>query len=198
MNWEEILKPFASNLPFLVTVVVVLSAATVTYRSNRRSVESQNQLAEKARDAAHQDKISEFRHKWLQEVRETSADLAKVYHDCRINHFLKEREFEFSIKMSGTPTGNEEHLKNCELYESKFINSRLEFYKLSSKLFLLFKPRDPQVIELTSKINEITLSLKENPSRLSDDDIEFVLCNVQKLLKHEWEVTKSRSWQKNT
>jgi hypothetical protein len=42
-----------NNLPFLTTISIVIAAATVTYRSNRKSVESQNLLAEKARKSAH-------------------------------------------------------------------------------------------------------------------------------------------------
>ncbi len=77
-----------SNIPFLVTICVVVCAATVTYRSNRKSVESQNRLsqatlekqtilANEAKDAEHQNKISEFRHQWIQEVRGTSLNYLK-------------------------------------------------------------------------------------------------------------------------
>jgi hypothetical protein len=58
-NWQEMIL---ANLSFSITAIIILSAAAVTYRSNRKSVESQSALSRKARETEHQSKISEFRH----------------------------------------------------------------------------------------------------------------------------------------
>ena len=198
MSKTEEMTIILNNLPFLITICIIVAAATVTYRSNRKSVESQNQLAEKARSAAHEDKISEFRHSWLQEVRNTSSELSKTLHECRMYYTLKQREFDYSVQMSGTPTGNKEHLENCENYESKYIQSRAEFYKIHSKLVLLFKPSDSQVINLMDLLKNVRSALYDNPLQVNDELIDAVLAELQKVLKTEWETTKSRTWSKST
>ncbi len=45
------------NLPFLITIAVVVAAATVTYKSNRKSVDSQNRLAQQQRQVSIRDLI---------------------------------------------------------------------------------------------------------------------------------------------
>jgi hypothetical protein len=192
------LEIILNNLPFLTTIFIVIAAATVTYRSNRKSVESQNLLAEKARKSAHEDKISEFRHSWLQEVRNTSSELSKTLHDCRMYYTLKQREFDYSVQMSGTQTGNKEHLENYEKFESKYIQSRSEFYKLHSKIILLFKPSDSQTTSLMNLLNEVRTSLYDNPLQVDDDKLGLLLGELQIILKKEWETTKSRTWSKDT
>ncbi|EJB8506519.1 hypothetical protein [Vibrio parahaemolyticus] len=198
-----------SNIPFLVTICVVVCAATVTYRSNRKSVESQNRLsqatlekqtilANEAKDAEHQNKISEFRHQWIQEVRGTSSELSKVLHRCKVYYTLKQREFEHSVHMSGTPSGNQNHPDACDKYESKYIESRAEFYQLYSKIVLLFKPSDSQTENLLILLNQMRLALYNNPSQVTDESIDAILTELQNILKTEWEVTKSRTWVQNT
>ena len=196
-----------ANLPFLLTICIVISAATVTYRSNRKSVELQNklsqkalkeqsELAAKAKTAEHENKISEFRHQWLQEVRNTSAELSKILHECKMNYTLKQREFDHSVQMSGTPSGNQQHLDACEKFESKYIESRANFYQLHSKLILLFKPSDSQTDTLVNLLKDTRIALYDNPLQVTDDKIDAIISELQKILKDEWEVTKSRTWVK--
>lgn len=191
------MQQLLENLPFLITICVILAAATVTYRSNRKSIESQNLLGEKSRDAAHQDKISEFRHSWLQEVRNTSAELSKILHECKMNYTLKQREFDHSIQTSGTATGNQQHLNACEKFESKYIATRSDFYKLHAKLVLLFKPSDTQTGALMDLLAETRSALYDNPLKVTDEMIDDIMGELQNILKNEWEVTKSRTWVKN-
>lgn len=100
--------------------------------------------------------------------------------------------------MSGTPTGNKDHIENCQNYESKYIQSRAEFYKIHSKLVLLFKPSDSQVINLMDLLNNVRSALYDNPLQVTDELIDAVLAELQKVLKTEWETTKSRTWSKSS
>lgn len=198
MSKSEAMTIILNNLPFLITICIIIAAATVTFRSNRKSVESQNELAEKARNAAHEDKISEFRHSWLQEVRNTSSELSKILHECRMYYTLRQREVDYSIQMSASTTGNKGHLENCDKFEAKYVQSRSDFYKLHSKLVLLFKPSDSQTTILMELLDDIRTALYENPLQVSDDMVDSVLSELQRILKTEWETTKSRTWSKNT
>lgn len=198
MSRLEVMAVILNNLPFLITICIIIAAATVTYRSNRKSVESQNELAEKARNAAHEDKISEFRHSWLQEVRNTSSELSKTLHECKMFYTLKQREFDHAGQMSGTESGNQQHLDNGEKFEEKYIQSRSDFYKLHSKLVLLFKPSDSKTSKLMNLLNDVRTALYDNPLQVNDDKIDSVLAELQKILKTEWETTKSRTWSKDT
>ena len=74
-NWLDITL---SNLPFLITMLIVLVTGFVTYRSNRSSITNQNTNEQ-------ENKISEFRHHWLQEVRDTASKLVQKIYD--IQHY---------------------------------------------------------------------------------------------------------------
>ncbi len=198
MSFMGIKSIFLSNLPFIITICVVIAGAIVTYRSNRKSIESQNLISSKARDAQHQDKISEFRHQWIQEVRNTSSELSQTLHKCRMYYLLKQREFDHSVQMSGTSSGNQKHLDACEKFESLYIESRAEFYQLYSKIILLFKPSDTQTEKLVNLLNSTKTALYESPLQVTDESIDDILVELQGILKSEWEVTKSRTWVKNT
>ncbi|MFL7012913.1 hypothetical protein [Enterovibrio norvegicus] len=198
MSLTEVMSIFLKNLPFMITICVVLAGAFVTYRSNRKSIESQNLLASKARDAAHQDKISEFRHAWIQEVRKTSAELSQTLHECKMHYTLKQREFDHAVRMSGTQSGNQNHLDACEKFEAKYIESRAKFYQLYSKIVLLFKPSDSQTEKLITLLNDTRTALYDNPLLVTDESIDAILVELQQILKSEWEVTKSRTWVTNT
>ncbi len=100
--------------------------------------------------------------------------------------------------MSGTPSGNQNHLDACDKYESKYIESRAEFYQLYSKIVLLFKPSDSQTENLLILLNQMRLALYNNPSQVTDESIDAILTELQNILKTEWEVTKSRTWVQNT
>lgn len=191
---EVILK----NLPFLITICIVIAAAIVNYRSNRKAIESQSLLAERARSAAHEDKISEFRHAWLQELRNTSSELSRVLHECSMYYMLKQREFDFSVQTAGISEANSQHLENSVAFESNYVQSRMEFYRLHSKLILLFKPSDSQITKLMGLLHSARISLYECPEQVDDEMIDSILGELQVILKTEWDTTKSRTWSKIT
>ena len=135
----EIVKPafdwldsLLHNLPFLVTIVVVICAA-VTYRSNRRSVESQNALAQQNRQDGHQNNISEFRHKWLQEVRETAADICQVIHDFQ--NFIVQRNI---ARDNQRDAGRKGDASSVEVFSEEMSKCAETLKQLRSKYYRLF------------------------------------------------------------
>jgi hypothetical protein len=205
---KSTLDIFLANIPFILTVFIVISAAVVTYRSNRKSVESQNllsqksldeqsKLAEKSKNAEHENKISEFRHRWLQEVRDTAAGLIKIIHECQF--FTMERN-DATHRLKDASDLEKEIIKN-ELNEaqSKLVYKRMEFYKYHAKLCLMFKKDEPETKDLFEKLTAVKTSMGDLNSRSLDDSvINEITEQLQVILKSEWEATKDRSWLSNT
>tara|TARA_R110002073_G_scaffold11861_2_gene53390 strand:+ start:8604 stop:9269 length:666 start_codon:yes stop_codon:yes gene_type:complete len=200
----EIVKPafdwldsLLHNLPFLVTIVVVVCAAAVTYRSNRRSVESQNTLAQQNRQDEHQNKISEFRHQWLQEVRETAADICQVTHD--LQSFIVQRNI---ARENYRNAGQKGDASSVELFSEEMSKCaetlkqlRSRYYRLFSKLQLLFKKEEPLTVDLFELLNSIKDRIYDfDAMTLDDEQIHKVIESLQVVLKSEWEATKAREW----
>lgn len=203
----QVLKPdlglldiFLHNLPFILTILIVVCAAVVTYRSNRKSVESQNELAAQRRQDEHENKISEFRHQWLQEVRETAASLCQIIHELQI-YIVQRNIAQESFKQSG----HEGDISNADRfseevreYNEKLKERRSNYYCLYSKLQLLFKKDEPSTSALFELLESIKDSIYDsNTTALEDHKIKQVIECLQVVLKSEWEVTKDRAW-KNT
>lgn len=198
VGWQEIIL---NNLPFLITILIVATAATVTYLSNRKSVASQNEIANKARIEEHENKISEFRHHWIQEVRETVSLLCQILY-----------ELQFHITQRNIARGNErEAMKNNdeeagagfeksanESYK-QLIKKRVQYYRVSTKLKLLFKKDEPSTVLVFDIINDMNNEVYDfDKTKLEESKIDEIVSSFQEVLKSEWEVTKERSWQKNT
>lgn len=198
ISWQDALL---NNLPFVITVVIVLAAATVTYRSNRKSVESQNDISSKNRQEEHERKISEFRHQWLQEVRETASELVQIIHDCQYLTKLNNSAHERAKSNSTENNKNilEENLETMKTSFERLILKRSEFYKKEAKLRLLFKKDDKETIKMFKIIDSIKERIgSDSAVSLDDESIINVVTELQKVLKTEWEVTKNRDWLKNT
>lgn len=194
IDWQKVIN---EGLSFWITALIVVAAAVVTYISNRKSVESQNELGRKSRLADHQNKISEFRHGWLQDLRNTSADLVKTLYECRISIILKDREFGWAAQTAGSAEGAN-HLRNCEAFEAQFLAARSEFYKFHSKLKLLFKPNDADANQLLGLLDDARTNLYQEPLLVDDQCIDRIVSELQVILKTEWEVTKNRTWLEST
>jgi hypothetical protein len=197
-NWQEVLL---NNLPFLITIVIVSVAAYVTYRSNRASVEAQNEIASKSRQEEHENKISEFRHHWLQEVRETCSELIQIIHECQ--YFTKIQNSYHEQAKNPDKEDNEIILENnIAAMKSSFnslISKRSEFYKKEAKLKLLFKKDDKEVIKVFDLLQSVKSKIgSEEVNSLDDEVIQEITSELQTVLKTEWEVTKNRTWLKNT
>jgi hypothetical protein len=197
-NWQDILL---NNLPFLITICIISLAAFVTYKSNRASIASQNELAIKARQEEQENQISEFRHQWLQEVRETSSKLIQIIHDCQ--YYTKSWNLsQEQVKKNTADTNVESQKSLLKALESSFdtiIQKRSEFYKYEAKLKLLFKKDE----EETKKLFEIIESIKATigqpeTTSLDDEKIDEIISELQIVLKTEWEATKNRTWIKDT
>jgi len=186
-NWQDILL---NNLPFLITICIISLAAYVTYQSNKA-----------ARREEQENKISEFRHQWLQEVRTTSSELIQIIHDCQ--YYTKSNNASHEEAKNNTVDTSIDSLKRQEkALESSFdmiIKKRSEFYKYEAKLKLLFKADEKETEQLFEIINSIkeTIGNPETKS-LDDDKIKSIVKELQIILKTEWEATKNRTWLKNT
>ncbi|CAM3848210.1 hypothetical protein [Rheinheimera salexigens] len=193
-NWVDSLL---QNLPFLLTVIIVVAAAVVTYRSNRKSVESQNRLAQQRRQDEHDNKISEFRHQWLQGVRETAAELSEVIYELQM-YIVKRniaRENYRQAGQQGDVDNVEKFSENMSSYAEHLHDHRTKFYRLYSKLKLLFKKDDPSTVDLFKLLDLIKDSIYDfDTTELKDDQINNVIVSLQVVLKAEWEVTKAREW----
>lgn len=194
--WQEILL---NNLPFIITIVIISVAAIVTYRSNRKSIESQNDIASKNRQENHENKISEFRHSWIQEVRETGSELIQVIHECQYftqvnNHSHNKAK---NVKNEVSELILKRDMKEMGDSFDKMISKRAEFYRKEAKLRLLFKKGDADTVALFEIIESAKskIGLPEVDS-LDDTVIQNITNELQIVLKNEWEVTKNRTWLK--
>jgi len=197
-NWQEVLL---NNLPFLITIVIISVAAFVTYRSNRASVEAQNEIASKSRQEEHENKISEFRHHWLQEVRETCSELIQIIHECQ--YFTKVQNFCHEQAKKPDKEKNklvlEDKIAEMKSSFNSLISKRSEFYKKEAKLKLLFKKDDKEVIKVFDLLQSVKSKIgSEEVNSLDDEVIQKITSELQTVLKTEWEVTKNRTWLKNT
>ncbi len=197
------IEPFdmlITSIPLVVTALIVVSAAYVNYRSNRKSIESQNKIAHLSRAEEHANKISEFRHSWIQEVREVTSYLCQIMHVIQVNTVLRN----VSIENAKQARNNDD--KSMELHYSKkvsgalekLISKRSEYHKTSSKLKLLFKNGDASTKEVFKLIDAIKEEIYDfDKTSIEENKIEEIVLHFQDILKREWEVTKERSWHKN-
>ena len=197
-SWQDILL---NNLPFLITICIISLAAFVTYRSNKASISSQNDLATKARREEQENKISEFRHQWLQEVRETSSHLIQIIHDCQ--YYTKSWNISLEQVKNNTAEASVDSQKNLQKsLESSFdtiIQKRSDFYKYEAKLKLLFKKDEKETKRLFEIIEFVKETIgKPETTSLDDEKIEEIISELQIVLKTEWEATKDRTWLKDT
>jgi len=185
------------NLPFLVTALIVICAATVTYRSNRKSVEAQNEVAINARIDEHENKISEFRHHWIQQVRETASDLCKILHQLQYQAMVRNlnRDNEAEASKRGDDESEAVFNKAASKAYGKLISSREEYYRVSSKLKLLFKKDEPSMKAAFGIVSEIQEDIFDlDKTHIEEKMIEDLVSELQVVLKEEWKVTKKRSW----
>lgn len=183
---------FFSNLPFLVTICVVVAASFVNYLVNRKTIQNQEKNSQLGRQADHQNKVSEYRHAWLQEVRNTAAELIKTIYEAQ--HTLMMWNLTRGYRDKG---GSEEQMNEWKerlpvLY-LKEKEAAAEMYKHTAKLKLLFKKNDQQVAQLFTLL-DATLSKVGNLDLMHVDKeaIDEIVGELQIVLKNEWEVTKSR------
>jgi hypothetical protein len=181
-----------TNIPFLVTIVIVIAAATVNYFVNRKTINNQDHNARKGRQAEHQNKISEYRHAWLQELRDTAAELIQKIYEAQ-NYLMQWNLTRERREHGGTDEQIAEWTERLvELWKQE-KNAAAEMYKYVAKLKLLFKKNDPQVTQLfilldatLAKVGDLKLV------HVDDASIAMIIAELQIILKDEWEVTKTR------
>lgn len=185
-----------SNLPFLVTVTIVLGSAIVTYR-----------VQKKGKEAEHENKISEFRHHWLQELRETASELIETMHLCQLHYMRRtivldfkqsaEKNLSTSDRIKGTTEQINSFIEQSKAHYEKFLEARSNFYGLEAKLKMFFKNEDDASKNLFILLDSFKKEMQEDRHSLDDTPLNSAVAELQKILKDEWEVTKKRSWLDN-
>lgn len=194
-DWVQIIE---NNAAFIATFIAVIASAILTYIMTRKNIKSSESQATKNRKAEHENKISEFRHLWLQEVRNTASDLIKILYQCQ---YYKDRIAQLRDWIKGNHSEKviESHQENLDAFLLKKIESKNEYFKLSSKLKLLFKPDDENFIELDKLLSDIRSSLEQSSTMTENNDkIDTIIKHLKTILKDEWEVTKDRAWIKDS
>lgn len=195
LDWQDILL---NNLPFIVTSLIVMGSALITFHISRKSIQSQQTQSAIDRNAEHENKISEFRHGWLQELRNTAADLTSALHLCQMHNLARNCSIEHrdAADNAGDEKFTSMHQHSLEKHYEQFLAARGDFYKLSSKTKLMFKAKDESSSHLFYLLKEARSSLGNDSSSLDNEIIDDITSELQKILKSEWEVTKNRKWVK--
>lgn len=184
---------FWSNLPFLLTVTIVLGSAIVTYK-----------VQMKGKKAEHENKISEFRHHWLQELRETASELIKTMHLCQLHYMRRaivldfkrsaETNFQTSNRIKGTTEQINSFMEQSKTHYENFLEARSNFYGLEAKLKMFFKNGDDASKDLFKLLDNFKNEMQKDRHSLDDAPLNSAVAELQKILKDEWEVTKKRTW----
>lgn len=184
-----------SNLSFYITIAVVVTAGAVNYWLSSRTMGNQSLEATKSRQADHQNKVSEYRHAWLQELRTTASDLIKAIHDGQsaLMRTNLSRDYREAAQQRGDPDAAKENHEQVRLGYATEAAAASEIHKYISKIKLMFKPSDPQALKLFSLLNKVIESIGNIETRRLDSAIiEEIVAELQIILKTEWETTKTR------
>ena len=187
-----------SNLGFWITFVAVVAGSIVNWRLSNRTMKNQTAEAIKSRQADHQNKVSEYRHAWLQELRNTASELIKVINEgqsalMRLNLAKDYRE-------AALKQGNEVlERENYEQVRLAYTDERVaasEIHKNVAKIKLMFKKNDAQAVSLFNLLDQVLKTIGDpNVRALNNKIIEDIVAELQIILKSEWETTKARMWQ---
>lgn len=195
LDWNHALL---QNLGFWITICVVITAGLVNYWLSSRTMQNQTEQAAKGRQADYQNKVSEYRHAWLQELRNTASELIKAIHEAQST--LMQMNLSRDFRDAARQRGDEETAQEkAEQVSSLYANERAiasEIYKHISKIKLMFKKGDQQAVRLFSLLDQVREKIGDlEVRRLDDASIEEIIAELQVILKSEWEVTKMRMWQ---
>ncbi len=185
----------ASPLSFWITIVVVVTAGIVNYWLNTRTMRNQTQEATKSRQADHQNKVSEYRHAWLQELRNTASDLIKSIHDGQsaLMRTNLSRDYRDGAQQRGDFEAAKEQQQHVAAGYSDERAAASEIYRNISKIKLMFKPVDPQAAKLFSLLDKVIERIGDTEMRALDNTIiDEIVAELQGILKAEWEITKMR------
>ena len=164
MNDAIVAGALAGLLSFLGTVLIFVN--------QRRRLSQDVELSHRDSSQKAQTKLADYRHQWLQELR----DLMAAY----IAHVLA---YGLESNYFGRTT---------ELQRDEFT----EVIRLGTKIQLMMNPQDPSYADLNELVENITGALRHDSNKLSDFDY-FAKLDVdwlalsQEILKSEWEVLKA-------
>jgi hypothetical protein len=132
--------------PFYITILVIVTAGVVNYWLNTRTMRNQTSEATQGRQADHQNKISEYRHAWLQELRDTASELVKAIYQAQSALMRTNLSRDYRDSLS-----NRDHADVVAKHQAAVLAAAAEervamaeMRKHAAKIKLLFKPNDPQ------------------------------------------------------
>ncbi|OXX63844.1 hypothetical protein [Vibrio sp. V15_P4S5T153] len=197
LSWKSILL---NNVPFLVTIAIVLGSAVVTFYISRKDIKTQEEQSAINRQADHENKISHFRHDWLNNLRDTASELAKCLHLCQMSNLQRNcsTEHRNAARTSDDDESYQEHQNKVNTHYSDFIKHRADFYQLHAKIKLFFKADDSNAEELLRLLIQARNQMGNDSTTLDNALIDSIVDELQVILKNEWEVTKDRAWVKGT
>jgi len=181
--------------PFYITILVVVTAGVVNYWLNTRTMRNQTSEAAQGRQADHQNKVSEYRHAWLQELRDTASELVKAIYQAQsaLMRANLSRGYRDSVS-------NQDHADVVAKHQGAVLAAAAEervaiaeMRKHAAKIKLMFKPRDPQAAPLFLLLTK-TIEATNDTAVVSINDalVDDIVAQIQVILKAEWEITKER------
>ncbi|MEZ8103445.1 hypothetical protein [Vibrio bivalvicida] len=189
-----------NNVPFLVTIAIVLGSAVVTFYISRKNIKTQEEQSAINRQAEHENKISHFRHEWLNNLRDTASELVKCLHLCQISNLQRNqsRELRDAARKYDDDKLYIENQNKIRNHYSDLIDHRADFYQLHAKIKLFFKANDSNAEKLLSLLTQARNQMGNGSITFDDALIDSIVNELQVILKNEWEVTKDRAWVKGT
>jgi len=186
-----------NNLPLLITIAIVCLTAFVNYRSSKKVIETQNETNEKSRKADHENKISEFRHAWIQDLRNSTAELCQIIYELQRLVGLRNihRKNMEQAKASSDNVKEARSKYKVEQYSDEIKKHRANFNLLYSRMKLLFKKDEIVIKAAFDAIEKVKLDINNlDVLHIDDDNVELIIFEMQVVLKQEWEATKNRTW----
>jgi hypothetical protein len=181
--------------PFYITIFVIVTAGLVNYALNVRTMGNQTNEATRGRQADHQNKISEYRHAWLQDLRDTASELVKAIYQAQsaLMRSNLSRGYRDSPAHQNDVVAAGKHQEAVLAAAAEERVAVAEMRKYVAKIKLLFKPNDAQAAQLFLLLAEIIGATNDSKVVSIDDTVvNDIVAEIQVILKAEWETTKKR------
>lgn len=171
----------------LITISVVGFTTLLNYRNSKKMIEHQGTVEKRRLEAEHKDRISEFRHQWLYELRAASSEIFQIVESVkRVTAIVESLKSDMDLAEKQQDTeAYDRYQKRWLLHTKKVLELSDQYQALFAKLFLLFKPDDESLVV----VNRLRV---DRIGEIRGIDNQQFLTEMQKILKREWEVTKSQ------
>ncbi len=196
-GWSPtVIAPIAAAF---ITISVIVLTTILNFKNSKKMLDHQSKFEQKRLKAEHEDKVSEFRHEWLKEVRSVSSELYRIIEDihilCPKTEYHKSEATKIKNAVKSNISNNPSYIQHMNMHNDYLekVHSLYSLYLLNySKLNLLFKSSDS---DFSAAIALIHINEGEaDIDKLRNADARLFISKMQVILKNEWEVTKTRSW----